>query len=65
MKEPELVLCFDPPLGAKPMRSRVTNASRQLGTVVCDVDGRELALGPGESVEAVFRLGAVAGVPKP
>lgn len=61
MKEPVLVLCFDPPLGREPMRSRVTNASRQLGTTVVDVDGRELVLGPGESVEAVFRLGAVAG----
>jgi hypothetical protein len=62
VKEPVLVLCFDPPLGREPTRSRVTNASRQLGATVCDVDGRELALGPGESVEAVFRLGAIAKV---
>jgi hypothetical protein len=60
VKEPVLVLCFDPPVGREPMRSRVMNASRQLGATVCDVDGRELVLGPGESVEAVFRLGTIA-----
>lgn len=60
MKEPILVLCFDPPVGPEPTRCRVTNASRQLGTVVCDADGRELAVGPGESVEAVFVLGRIA-----
>jgi len=60
MKEPILVLCFDPPLGREPTRARVTNASRQLGATVCDIDGREFALGPGESVDGIFRLGAVA-----
>lgn len=60
MKEPALTLCFDPPLGPEPARCRVTNASRQLGTTVVDVDGRELAIGPGESVDGVFRLGAIA-----
>lgn len=60
MKEPEVVLCFDPPLGLEPMRCRVTNQSRQLGMTVCDVDGREIRLAPGESAEAVLRLGCIA-----
>lgn len=56
-----VVLAFDPPVGFVPVRSRVTNHSPQLRMTVCDVDGRELRLGPGESVEAVFKLGTIAG----
>lgn len=61
MKDPRdgLVLSFDPPVGPEPTRSRVTNASRQLAATVCDTDGREIRLAPGESAEAVFRFGTI------
>lgn len=61
MKEPELVLTFDPPVGAEPTRSRVTNASRQLHATVVDVDGREHTLAPGQTVAGTFALGSIAG----
>lgn len=61
---PEVVLSFEPPLGLVPQVTRVTNASRQLRTTVCDVDGREHTLGPGETVESRFVIGAVAMGPR-
>ena len=60
--KPGLVLVFDPPVGPEPTRCLVTNASMNLRATVCDVDGCEITLAPGETKEAVLVLGRIAGV---
>lgn len=57
-------LSFEPPLGFVPQVTRVTNLSRQLGITVRDVEGREHRIGPGETIEGRFVIGAVAMGPK-
>lgn len=56
-------LSFDPPLGFEPQVTRVTNLSRQLGITVRDVDGREVRIEPGGTVEGRFRIGGMGARP--